>query len=149
FSAVDLAVPPNESRPIGGGTAVITDVPVEIEISIHFRTATTADGGGDDGDGGLGGGCKDVASFTANAQPQLSDNCVVCHGGGVPDATSAVDMTKINDLEAEAQAAACGQILSRINVQDPDNSGIFLPPDPNSGVNHDFKFDAAGFTAFH
>ena len=59
-------------------------------------------------------------------------------------------MTKVNDLTPEGQAAACGQILSRVNLADPPNSGIFIAPDPAVGASHPFKFnnDPNAFAGF-
>ena len=35
--------------------------------------------------------------------------------------------------------AACDQIRTRVNFQDPDNSGLFLAPAPTNN-NHPFRF---------
>jgi cytochrome c553 len=151
FADIDLSLGGGNTAMIGGGTAVFVDVDPDAMMSVHFRAAL-AEGegeGGEGGGGGGGGGCKDVASFTANAQPGLSASCVSCHGGGNPGATSAVDMRKVNDTSPEGQASACGQILSRVLLADPVNSGLFVAPDPASGTLHDFKFASAGaFTGF-
>jgi cytochrome c553 len=154
FAGIELAVPEGESAMIGGGTAVLVDVPSTAMMSIHFkRAAASGDGvgGGDGGGGGEGttGQCKDVAAFTASARQALSTSCVSCHGGGNAAATNATDMRQINDLSETAQADACAQILSRVTLPDPPNSGIFVAPDPGSGTGHPFKFgSAAAFTGF-
>ena len=57
-------------------------------------------------------------------------------------------MTKINDASTTGQTFACGQILSRVNLTTPDQSGILLAPDPNSGVGHPLKLSATTFTTF-
>jgi len=147
FADLELAIPEGQSAMLGGGTAVLVDVPPDAMLSIHFQVAeASADGGGG---GGGGGGCKAVEAFTAAAQPALAQSCVSCHGGGNTSATSATDMTRMNDLTPEGQAAACAQILSRVNLADPPNSGIFVAPDPASGTGHDFKFPSAdAFNAF-
>jgi hypothetical protein len=93
-------------------------------------------------------GCKVVTSFTQNARTPLSQTCVTCHGGANSGATSAVDMTKINDTSTTGQTAACGQILSRVNLTTPDQSGILLAADPASGVTHPFKFSTTAYPAF-
>jgi mono/diheme cytochrome c family protein len=146
FADIDLNVDPDDTQMIGGGTLVMVDVPLDAQLSIHFQVAEPAV---DNPDVPLG-GCKDVASFTANAQPMLSANCASCHAGGNAAATGATDMTQIDDLTPEGQAAACGQILSRVNLADPLNSGIYLAPDPNSGAGHPFKFggNVTSFNAF-
>lgn len=151
FGNVDLTVLEAETKFIGGGTAVFVDVAPGSDISVHFRVAEFADGTdpGDD-DGIIGGGCNDVPSFTASAQGPLAASCASCHGpGGMADAIAATDMTSINDLTADGQAAACGQVKTRVNLLDPPNSGLFIAPDPNSGTAHPFKFGTVGdFDAF-
>jgi len=146
FADIDIAVAPAASLMIGGGTAVMVDIATDAQLSLHFDVAEPSDG---DGGGTLGGGCKAVTQFAAIAQPLLSANCVSCHGGGNAGATGAVDMTSVNDLSDAGQGAACAQILSRVNLADPPNSGVFLAPDPGSGTGHSFKFPAvADFIAY-
>ncbi len=146
FADVELSLQPATSAMIGGGTVVLVNVPVEAMLSLHFSLAEPAAGG----EVPTAAGCKDVASFTTNAQPALAANCASCHAGADASATAATDMSRLGDLAPEAQAAACGQILSRVNLADPPNSGLFVAPDPLSGAGHPFKFggDPAAFTAF-
>lgn len=147
FAGLDLALASGQVSMMGGGTAVFVDVAPDSMLSLHFELAEASAGAG-----GGGGpiGCKDVASFTASARPALSASCVSCHGGANSSATNATNMTKVDDLSAEGQAAACAQILSRVNLADPVNSGIFVAPDPGSGASHPFKFngDPNAFAAF-
>jgi mono/diheme cytochrome c family protein len=154
FGNIDLTVQEAQTSFIGGGTAVFVDVAPGSDVSVYFRSATLADGtggGGDPGGGGtVGGGCNNVASFTANARSPLSTSCGGCHGaGGMADAYAATDLRAIDDLSADGQAAACAQTKTRINLLDPNNSGLFLAPDPNSGTGHPFKFPSTtAFTTF-
>ncbi len=134
FSNVDLYAPATESVFVGGGTLILVGVDSAAPISVRFETAEIASQGETVLDG-----CKDVASFTANAQPQLDQFCTSCHGGGVAGATAATDMTKIDDLSAEGQLAACGQILSRVNLMDANNSSIFLAAEPGGAASHSYK----------
>jgi cytochrome c553 len=154
FAGLEMTVQLGQSAMLGGGTLVLVDVPPTAQLSLHFAVAEPAvggpgDPGGDPTDPG-GGGCKNVPAFTANAQPVLSASCAGCHAGGNMQATSATDMTAINDLSPTGQAAACGQILSRVNLADAINSGVFIAPDPNSGAGHPFKFggNVAAFQSF-
>ncbi|MCB9562283.1 MAG: hypothetical protein H6708_17910 [Kofleriaceae bacterium] len=146
FGNIDLVVQEGLTSYVGGGTAVFVDVAPTSDISVHFRVAELADGtdpGGGDG-GVVGGGCNNVPAFTSAAQPPLAASCGNCHGaGGQTNAISATDMTRIADLTAEGQAAACAQVKTRVNALDPVNSGLFLAPDPNSGTQHPFKFATA------
>lgn len=144
FDTVELDLAKDASSRIGGGLLMLSNVPANAKLSISFKHIGPAVGSGTT----TLPGCKVVSSFTQNARTQLSTNCVSCHGGANAGATAAVDMTKINDTSAAGQATACGQILGRVNLTTPDQSGIFLAPDPASGVGHPFKLTAANFTTF-
>ena len=135
FSSVDVYAAPQESVSVGGGTLILVNIASPSPISVRFEVAEVAE----QGDTVLE-GCNDIAAFTANAQPQFSQSCVSCHGGGNGGATAATDMSLMNDLSPEGQAAACGQILSRTNLLDPNNSSIFLAAEPQSALGHPFKF---------
>ena len=147
FAGLELSVASGQSQMVGGGTAVFVDVAPDSMLSLHFELAEASAGGAG---GGGPAGCQAVAAFTASAQPALSQSCVSCHGGANSSATNATNMTRVDDTTPEGQAAACGQILSRVNLADPVNSGIFVAPDPGSGANHPFKFngDPNAFAAF-
>mgnify|MGYP001556911310 CR=1 FL=1 len=134
FSGLDLFAGAQESVSVGGGTLILVDIAPSSPLSIRFAVAEMANAG----DTVLA-GCEAVSSFTANAQPQLTQFCASCHAGSVGGATNATDMTKLADLSPAGQAAACGQILSRVNLLDPTNSSIFLAPEPQSALGHSFK----------
>jgi hypothetical protein len=151
FADIDLTVAAAAASPLGGGTAVFVNVQPTTKLSIHFKIAEKATGGSTTGGGGgTGGGCKAVAAFTQLAQGLLSQNCASCHAGGNAGATSATDMTKINDLSAAGQATACAQILSRVDKANPATSGIFVATNPGQQVSHPYKFngDQNAFNAF-
>lgn len=150
FADVDLTVAATMQSPLGGGTAVFVNVAPNAKLSIHFKVAEKATGGGTTGGGGISGGCKAVGAFTQLAQPLLAQNCASCHAGQNSGATSATDMTKINDLSPAGQAAACAQILTRVDKTNPDTSGIFVSTDPGQNVTHPFKFNgnAGAFSNF-
>lgn len=148
FAGLDLSVTAGQQAMIGGGTAVFVDVPPDSMLSLHFELAEPGSAGGAGGEAPAG--CKAVAAFTAAAQPALAASCVSCHGGANSSATNATSMAEVGDTSPEAQARACAQILSRVNLADPPNSGIFVAPDPGSGASHPFKFngDPNAFAAF-
>ncbi len=145
FSNVDIYAEANGSQSVGGGTLILVNTTPTAPISVRFELVEEAN----QGEVVLA-GCADIPSFTANAQPLLSQNCVNCHGGGNGGATAATDMTQINDLSPAAQEAACGQILSRVNLLDSINSSVFVASEPGSNLGHPFKFNNnnANFTAF-
>jgi hypothetical protein len=144
FDTVELDLATTVRGTIGGGLLMLTNVQPTAQLSVSFKRIGPAVGSGNT----TLAGCKVVNSFTTNARGPLSTNCVSCHGGTNGGATAAVDMTKMNDTSATGQAAACGQILSRVNLTTPTMSGILLAPDPASGVGHPFKFSAANYPAF-
>lgn len=149
----DAMVAPEEML-IGGGTAAFVGFPVgpNDKIAIHFKginvwqDETMTGGGG--GGGGATGGCKDLASFKANAQAAFRDaqgglgqSCASCHLGG--NALNAVNMTGIDSADDALILNACNQIKTRVNFQDPDNSGIFLAVTPGN-AGHPVAFDNTG-----
>ncbi len=143
FSDIDLTVAEASTSMVGGGTAVFVDIPPQGQRSLHFKTATFANGMPPSDDGGIiGGGCKAVPQFTANARTPLQGNCTSCHAGGNQSATNATDMRDLgDDLK---QAEACAQILSRVSKLNPDQSSVLESVRPGSPVNHPFKFPNQG-----
>ena len=146
FDRVDLDVAQDQAGAVGGGLLMLPSVGTTAKLSVTFKKVGPAVGTG--GPTQTLPGCKAVASFTQNAKPPLAQSCVGCHGGGNGGATSATDMTKVNDTSAAGQAAACGQILGRVDLANPAASGILVAADPNSGASHPFKFSANQFTTF-
>jgi hypothetical protein len=148
FSDIDLTVAEATSSQVGGGTAVFVDIPPAGQVSVHFKTATFANGmPPSDGGGIVGGGCKATALFTTNMRPPLTANCVTCHAGGNAGATGATDMRLLAD--DTKQAEACAQILSRVSKLNPDQSSILESVRPGSTVTHPFKFGTqADFDAY-
>ena len=151
FGYVDLRVEAGMTSFIGGGTLVLVDLPLDAQVSIQFVTAETLNGGGGGGgDGGVLLGCQATDAFTANARQPLANSCGTqgCHGTPNTAAANTTDMTRLGDLAPDAQLAACGQILSRINLPDPNNSGIFIAADAASGTQHPVKLNAGDFQGF-
>ncbi|MFO0614231.1 MAG: hypothetical protein U0414_16700 [Polyangiaceae bacterium] len=141
FGGVDAYYDKNESGDLGQGTVLLTNWVNEAKLSIVFETVEPYTvGGGTGGAGGTGtatgGGCKDVAEFTASAQGRFQTSCFGCHGGGNAMANAAVDMSKL----MTDPAAACGQIRNRVKPADAPNSQIFITTDPGGTAAHPFKF---------
>jgi hypothetical protein len=69
--------------------------------------------------------CKSVATFTASAAPELrAAGCLGCHAGGMTDATSAFDLTKLGTDDA----AACRQALKKVDLANKPRSAILQSP---------------------
>ncbi len=138
FSNVDQTFNAGVSGTLGPGTMIVTNWKTGAKLSVAFEKVEVVGGAGDAGadGGGPTGGCKDVASFDANARPALKANCTNCHGGNSPQAKGALDMSKIDS----DVAAACGQVLNRVNPADPPSSQIFITTNPNGNAAHPYKF---------
>ncbi|MDB4963516.1 MAG: uncharacterized protein JWP01_3515 [Myxococcales bacterium] len=133
-----------------GGTAAFVNFLATDKISVLFKIvkAYQPDTVGP-GPGGVGGGgCKTVAEFKTNAAPRFQASCASCHAGANANATSAMNITGVNSPDDAMVTLACNQILTRVNLTTPDQSGVFLAADPANN-NHPFRFpDAAQFNAF-
>ncbi len=140
---------------IQGGYAAFPLFKPNAKISVLFKLvkpyqAETPGGGG----GGGGGGCKKLDSFKANARALFAQpaggagqSCLSCHGGQNGNATSALNITGVNAADDPTVLLACNQILTRANLVTPDQSGVFLAPDPGNN-NHPFRFTAAQLGTF-
>jgi hypothetical protein len=127
---------------------VFVDIPPQGQLSVHFKTATFANGMPPSGGGGItGGGCKAVPQFTSTARPPLTACAGMCHAGTNAAARGATDMSKLaDDL---MQPEACAQILSRVSKLNPDQSSIIVSVDPAvTNVHPYYKVPAANFAAF-
>jgi len=139
----------------GGYAAFPLFVPTS-KISVLFKTVKAFQpemGGTGTGTGG-GGGCKVLASFKTNAQALFAQpaggaaqSCLSCHGGQNTNATSALNITGVNSTVDATIMTACNQISTRVNLVAPDQSGVFLAPDP-ANTNHPFRFNAAQLNTF-
>jgi hypothetical protein len=86
-----------------------------------------------------------LLAFEDNAAGPLTQSCRSCHdGGNNATATNAVDMS---DLGSDS-AAACGQILNRVDLDDPPASQLFVTTNPGGNASHPFKF-GGNQTAFN
>lgn len=152
FAGIDLVVQETMESQVGGGTAIFTyanpaDIPGSPQISIHFKTATLANGMQPTENGGATGGCKATAMFTSTVRPLLTPCATMCHGGSNAAATGATDMTKLAD--DTKQADACTQILTRVSKANPNQSSIIVSVDPGAAAVHQqYKVAAGNFTNF-
>lgn len=141
FSNVDQYFDVGEAGELGPGAVILTNWRDAAKLSVAFEVLEPYSSlAGGDGGPGSGGGCKDIDSFTANAQGAFQGNCFNCHGGGNAAAKGAVDMSALQS----DPAAACGQIRNRVSPNDPPNSQIFLTTDPGMNAAHPFKFGGDG-----
>jgi hypothetical protein len=124
---------------------LLTSLVAGCKLSVSFKSIAKDDGGGP---GPVGGGCTDVASFTASARQSLSTQCASCHAGGQAGATASYDLRKINDLAADGQAQACAQTRAKMNLQNEVMSLLFQRVAPGQQTNHPLTLNQATFTTF-
>lgn len=138
---------------IGGGTAAFINFNPQNKLTINFKILEkyreeTGGGGG----GMTAMGCKQVASFTANARGPLQTSCGGCHAAAAnTNARGAMDITGIaNAADATVMQNVCNQTRTRINFADTNQSGFFIAPNPAMQTNHPFKFggNQANFDTF-
>jgi mono/diheme cytochrome c family protein len=148
LSNVDQSFDSGKAGALGPGTLILTNWRAGAKLAVAFEkiepfSTLVADGGTD---GGIEGGCKDVASFSANAAGLLKQNCQGCHGGANAQAKGAVDMTALTS----DPAAACSQIKNRVSPASAGSSQLFITTDPAGNAAHPFKFggDSGKFDAF-
>ncbi|HTL84509.1 MAG TPA: hypothetical protein VL856_04960 [Acidimicrobiia bacterium] len=136
---------------IAGGTAAFVGFQATDMLSIYFKAAKVfqPDMGGPPM---MQTGCKKLTEFKA-VRALLSTSvggaaqvCTGCHQGTNGGATSALDMRGLNDPSDTVVQTTCNQILIRVNLTTPDQSGLFLAPDPAS--THPFRFTAAQLATF-
>jgi mono/diheme cytochrome c family protein len=149
FESIDVTVNPSTTLGIGSGGITLSEYrSADCMLSVHFFTLVSGKGVvvGDDE---LGGACKDVASFTANAQPQLSLRCNNCHTGGNNAATQSYDLRGINNLGEENQKAVCAQTKGKLNFDNLPGSILFARVQAPQSTGHPFTLtDNAQFTQF-
>jgi len=139
-----MAAASDTDKQIDGGTAAFVNFPPGDKIAIFFKVAKIFQPSGPVGPGPTG--CKVPATFETAARAQLNANCGSCHRGQNGGATSALDMTGVDQPNA---LNACNQVRLRVILTDINNSGIFLATTPGN-QNHPFTFlnNAATFNAF-
>lgn len=157
FFAVKMNLAANGTEMIAGGTAAFIGFVATDKITIHFKAVKgyQAEGGGGGGGGMGGGGCKVLDSFKTNARPLFAQavggagqSCAGCHANaGNTNAVAALDIRTLNSTDDAMVKLACNQIRTRVNLTTPDQSGVFLAPDP-ANTNHPFRFTAAQLATF-
>jgi hypothetical protein len=153
FFNVKMNLMANETEQIAGGAHSFVNFVATDPISIHFRVIKPyqMEGGGPMGPTG---GCKQLESFKTNALAMFAQNvggaanaCDNCHAGQDINATSALDITGIESGDDTMIQSACNQVLTRVNTTTPEQSSIFLAPDPANN-NHPFRFNTAQINTF-
>jgi hypothetical protein len=135
YSALELNIAPGTINPIGGGTEVFVGFAATDKIELHFKILTAFKSSTT---GGKQDGCKALASFKTNAQPQLNANCASCHAGVNATATAAMDLINIAATTDDKILLVCNQVWSCANTQTPDLSGFYIAP--TTGGLHPFTF---------
>lgn len=147
FFSVKMNLMANVAEPIAGGTAAFVGFgagaadKLEIRFKAVSKYVVEGMGSGSDPGGGGGGGCRQLASFKANAAAQLVAACGSCHAGaGQGNAKSAMNIDNAASADDAMALLACNQVRTRINFQDTNRSGFYVAPNPGDPTNHPFKF---------
>ncbi len=86
--------------------------------------------------------CADLAVFSTTAGPALEEHCASCHAGADAPATASLDLSGVGQT-----VAACGRVISQIDLVDPMRSALFTEVDPLAEETHPFRF-GGDYTAF-
>lgn len=139
-----MATATADQQQIQGGVAAFPNFPPQNKIAVYFKAVKPyqPEGGG----GGGATGCKVQTQFDSVARNPINTNCGGCHRGGNANATSALDMTGVDQA---GSAQACNQVRLRANLTDIPNSSIFVVTTPGY-ANHPFTFggNATNFNNF-
>lgn len=129
---------------IAGGNAIFVGLKATDELRFHFKSALPwqDDTIPDPLDPGAA-GCKNLESFKANARGPLQTSCASCHAQAANPAASALSLVGIDSADDAQVKNACDQTRLRANLQDLNNSGLYLAPAPGNN-NHPFQFPNAG-----
>jgi cytochrome c553 len=133
---------PIDQQQIAGGTAAFVgfvgspDPTVADKITIHFKSVGVYQ---PDNMPPVTAGCKVPAQFETSARAALQASCGNCHRGQNGGATSAVNMTGIDQPNGATPNVACNQIKLRTDTVNLNQSAIYLATTPGNG-NHPFNF---------
>lgn len=130
---------------IAGGNAIFVGLKSTDELRFHFKLASAFQPettGPDPLDPGAT-GCKSLDTFKANARGPLQTSCASCHANAGNPAASALSLVGIDSADDAVVKNACDQTRLRANLQDLNNSGLYLAPAPGN-ANHPFQFPNAG-----
>jgi hypothetical protein len=140
FSNVDQTIGVAQSATLGTGTIILEGFVGGSQLEIEFNTLAPVAPPPVPDAGAAGSGCKDVASFTANAVPAIQANgCLNCHNTGGPG-NSSLDLSQVGIDDA----VACGQALTKVDLASPSQSDIILAP-TGQVASHPFKGASATY----
>lgn len=135
---------------IAGGTAAFVGFLASDPLSIYFKKADKYQ---DDGMMPMPqSGCKKLTEFKAArtafsaAVGGAAQACTACHAGTNAGATGAMGIANIGSADDTVVQNVCNQVLIRVNLTTPDQSGIYLAPAPAS--THPFRFTQAQLDMF-
>ena len=133
YSNVDQTFKIDGDPTLGTGQVILTNWSKGAYLGLAFGLIEVYGG-----NAGAGTGCKDIASFVANAVPNMQTCMMKCHGGTNPQAKGTMDLSELNLMDP---AAACIEVRARITPGNPDASQILQVTDPIQNVVHMYKFE--------
>jgi hypothetical protein len=138
FSNLDQTVGAGATAQLGVGTLILSNWVAGAQLKIEFTTLAS----GTVVDAGTVGGCKSLATFTANAVPALQGNtCLNCHGAPGGSGYPSLDMSQVG----KDNAKACAQALGRVNLANKAQSQIIIAATGGIAA-HPFKNAPAAYT---
>jgi hypothetical protein len=139
FSNLDQTQAAGSTQPLGTGTLILSSWDPTNQLRIDFTTLAAAAA---PPDAGTTGGCKSVATFTANAVPALQNNtCLNCHGAAGGSGFASLDMSQVG----KDNAKACAQALGRVNLANKAQSQIITAATGGIAA-HPYKNAPAAYT---
>jgi hypothetical protein len=122
FSTLDLTAPAGakgQISPVFYFPGWVAGSKLKIEFQLIESVSSTGS------DAGSSTTCLDLTDFQNSAAVSMKANCVTCHGGGNPTATSSMDLTALNTSD---YATACTQARTQVNTTTPAQSNVLLAP---------------------
>jgi hypothetical protein len=136
FATLDETVYSADTQPMGPGTVVLPFTAGE-SLNVVFQTIEPKTGSAD---GGMTGGCKNVAGFSA-VKAQLTGGaaaapltCSSCHGQQGNNAANAFNLVGIATAANDAQT--CASVRGEVDPVTTANSLLYKKVDSASGVAH-------------
>lgn len=133
YSGLDDLFEVTGRRKLGTGTLVHTAWQKDAYLGLAFELVEIVGGYIPPTD------CLALAAFDGNAKPALNVCATQCHGGQNPQATGAMDLSKL----ATDSAKSCRQVRARIKPGQPAQSQVLLVTNPLDLSAHVFKFQGS------
>lgn len=141
LSNVELTVNAGDSKDLGSGGVILTEVPPIASLGVAFASIDRV------GEQKMA-TCKALDKWAAGVRPVLAAPCAAsCHGGNNSVATNAFDMRGAGNMDPMVQLRLCVDTLARVDQMDVQKSVLIKQPTPaaqGGTQNHPFKLQDPG-----